>query len=55
MAQIDYFPASRTAGYSGFVIYSVATKTNSFGDELDYNVSVWMVPGTFFDDWDNRF
>jgi hypothetical protein len=46
MPQIDYFPANRTAGYSGFVFYSVA-----MGDS--YNVSYWMIPGTFFDDWDN--
>lgn len=38
-----YFPANRVAGYSGFVVYGVNSELN-----------VWMVPGTFFDDWDNQ-
>lgn len=40
-----YFPANRTAGYSGFVVYGPANSNM---------VSYWMIPGTFFDDWDNR-
>ena len=45
MTKLDYYAANRTAGYSGFVLYS---------DSQGFNVSVWMVPGTFFDDWDNK-
>jgi hypothetical protein len=39
-----YLPANQTAGYSGFVIY---------GYYPQWNNSVWMIPGTFFHDWDN--
>lgn len=39
-----YYPANPCAGYSGFVI-----QFNSMGVAISY----WMVPGTFFDDWDN--
>ncbi len=38
-----YFEAKKTAGYSGFVMY------NCYGA-----VNFWMVPETFFDDWDNQ-
>ncbi len=42
-----YFKASRTAGYSGFVYYIPVG--------LNYtHMSYWMIPGTFFDDWDNQ-
>lgn len=44
-----YMKANRTAGYSGFVLYVHPTSVNP-ADRC-----VWMVPGTFFDDWDNRF
>lgn len=40
-----YLTANKTAGYSGFVGY---------GCKLGYFTSVWMIPGTFFDDWDNQ-
>ena len=40
-----YLKANRVAGYSGFVVYGPANSNFC---------SVWMVPGTFFDDWDNR-
>jgi hypothetical protein len=40
-----YFKAIKTAGYSGFVLYVPGS-----GDVV---VSYWMVPGTFFYDWDN--
>jgi hypothetical protein len=39
-----YFKANRTAGYSGFVLYIIPG-----ADDASY----WMIPGTFFDDWDN--
>jgi hypothetical protein len=45
--RIQYFAASPVAGYSGFVLYGVS-------HEIPLNASYWMVPGTFFDDWDNR-
>jgi len=41
-----YLKSNRTAGYSGFVVYN-----NDGGFK---NNSYWMVPGTFFDDWDNK-
>ncbi len=42
-----YLKANKTAGYSGFVLYQSVC--------YDYdNISVWMIPGTFFDDWDNQ-
>ena len=41
-----YLKANRTAGYSGFVCYH--------RNDMRFNDSVWMVPGTFFDDWDNN-
>lgn len=41
-----YLNATKTAGYSGFVVYSYT---------CNHPVrSIWMVPGTFFDDWDNQ-
>lgn len=39
----EYFKAIPTAGYSGFVNYYC-------GSQMTW----WMVPGTFFDDWDNQ-
>ena len=41
----QYFPSNRVAGYSGFVMYFT---------EAGSVKNVWMVPGTFFDDWDNK-
>lgn len=41
-----YWPANKVAGYSGWVIYYSGSKTS--------DVCVWMVPGTFFYDWDNQ-
>jgi hypothetical protein len=40
-----YFAANRVAGYSGFVVYTRSPLLDA--------TCVWMVPGTFFDDWDN--
>lgn len=46
-----YMKANRTAGYSGFVVYYRSNdKFNSVYGDSD---SCWMIPGTFFDDWDN--
>jgi len=44
MYDITCYPAIRTAGYSGFVIYGYATPSCGY----------WMVPGTFEHDWDNH-
>ena len=44
--RFQYFPASYTAGYSGFVVY--------YCGGLECNVSYWMIPGTWEHDWDNR-
>jgi hypothetical protein len=46
MAFIQYYSSSRTAGYSGFVCYGYEGSGGA--------VSCWMIPGTFFDDWDNQ-
>ncbi len=46
MTNIAYYPASWCAGYSGFVYYGYDGKVA--------NHSYWMIPGTFFHDWDNR-
>jgi hypothetical protein len=45
----NYLAASRTAGYSGFVIYWPTINTLKSTMCL-----VWMIPGTFEHDWDNR-
>jgi len=42
-----YLAANKVAGYSGYVLY-----WNVDNQVLD-TANVWMVPGTFFDDWDN--
>lgn len=47
MTTMLYLPANRTAGYSGFVLYSAPYAPL-------HQVCVWMIPGTFFDDWDNQ-
>lgn len=43
---IHYLPANPVAGYSGFVVY--------YCGQDDRNICVWMIPGTFECDWDNR-
>jgi hypothetical protein len=43
---ITYLRSNRTAGYSGFVLY--------YAVEGAQAQSIWMVPGTWEDDWDNR-
>lgn len=43
-----YLKSNKTAGYSGFVLYAASVWTKP---EF---MSVWMIPGTFFDDWDNQ-
>ena len=40
-----YYASNSVAGYSGWVMY---------GYEGQLSHCYWMVPGTFFDDWDNR-
>ena len=40
-----YLPANRTAGYSGYIMYAWLPAPSH---------CVWMIPGTFFDDWDNQ-
>jgi hypothetical protein len=44
-----YLNANQVAGYSGYVLYF-----NDLNNQVWETCSVWMVPGTFFDDWDNQ-
>lgn len=45
-----YLEASKTAGYSGFVIY----QPYLLGAGEWQKATFWMVPGTYQDDWDNQ-
>lgn len=47
-----YLPANKVAGYSGWVVYTVYRGIN--GAETGPSHSIWMIPGTFEDDWDNQ-
>jgi hypothetical protein len=46
-----YLKAEPVSGYSGFVLYD---KTRPHWEPVACNHSCWMIPGTFFDDWDNQ-
>lgn len=43
-----YLKPNKTAGYSGFIMYNSNSENWAYGQ-----LSVWMIPGTYFLDWDN--
>lgn len=44
----QYFESNPTAGYSGYVVYW------RYNTDNEPNACIWMIPGTYADDWDNQ-